>query len=176
MVCNTLGCETVSTYLEFVEQKVIEELQNELNNFNYFLDNFEDEINEKKQNKLNEIELINKEIIKKENMINKCCEMLEEGIYTKEKYLSRVNILEQDINALKSNLEGLNDIVDDDIDNVRSKIPILSKVLEEYWTLDPIQKNTLLKSIIEKIEYSKTIPKQRNKVDNNFDVKIYLHI
>lgn len=176
LVCNTLGCETVSTYLEFVEQKVIEELQNELNNFNYFLDNFEDEINEKKQNKLNEIELINKEIIKKENMINKCCEMLEEGIYTKEKYLSRVNILEQDISALKSNLEGLNDIIDDDIDNVRSKIPILSKVLEEYWTLDPIQKNTLLKSIIEKIEYSKTIPKQRNKVDDNFDLKIYLHI
>ena len=115
----------------------MQEIKNEpLDNFTYFLDNYEDEIKLKNQNKLNEIELNKKEIIKKENMINKCCEMLEEGIYTKEKYLSRVNILEQDISALKSNLEGLNDNIDDNVDNIRTTIPILSKVLDEYWTLD----------------------------------------
>lgn len=174
--CKTKGCKTISTYLDLLEKKVMQEIKNELDNFTYFLDNYEDEIQIKNQNKLNEIELIKKEIIKKENMINKCCEMLEEGIYTKEKYLSRVNILEHDINALKSNLEDLNDNIDDNVDNIRTTIPILSKVLDEYWTLDAKNKNTLLKSIIDKIEYSKTIPKQRNKVDNNFDVKIYLHI
>ena len=131
-----------------------------------------------KQDTINkEISIIESEILKKENMMNKACEMLEEGIYSKEKYLNRVNILERDLNALKSNLRDLKTKNYDETERYKTAIPILEKVLEAYWNLKPKHKNDLLKSIIEKIEYTKT---ERNKKWNiNPDLvqlKIYLKI
>jgi hypothetical protein len=103
--------------------------------------------------------------------------MLEEGIYTKEKYLSRVNILEADLKALKTNLESLKSTSFDESDRLKNAIPILSKVLDEYWNLNPKEKNELLKSIIEKVEYTKN---KRNTVHNKeirlFELKIFLKI
>ena len=110
-------------------------------------------------------------------MIDRCCEMLEEGIYTKEKYLKRVNTLESELNALKSNLEGLNNISFDDEEKALRTIPILEKVLDEYWNLTGKQKNEILKSFIEKIEYTKTTP-TRGQIANDkpIELKIYLRI
>ena len=172
----TNGC-VVRSYTDDVEKKVIQELENELKDFNYFLDNFNDEIEKKKEFINNEIIILNKEIDKKETMIDKCCEMLEEGIYSKEKYLSRVSILEKDLNALKVNLEALRTTNFDESDRIKSAVPILYKVLEEYWRLDTTQKNMLLKSIIEKIEYNKTTHNGRKKANLDLiDLKIFLKI
>lgn len=167
----------VRSYTDDVEVKVIQELQNELKDFNYFLDNFNEEIEKKKELLNNEINLIIKEIDKKEAMIERCCEMLEEGIYSKEKYLSRVNILEKDLSALKVNLESLKATNFDESDRIKSAVPILSKVLDEYWSLDPTQKNMLLKSIIEKIEYIKTQQNARKSVNLDLiELRIFLKI
>ena len=175
LYCRKVGCQNHGIYLETAEKRVIEELHNELDNFNYFLINYSDEIDKKKLNKENEIKLLQKEINKKESMINKCCEMLEEGIYTKEKYLSRVKVLEEELGSLKSNLSDLKAAPLDEADKVRTAIPKLEKVLNEYWNLSPKEKNLLLKSIIEKIEYTKT-KKKTWKSSDEFDLKIYLKI
>ena len=54
---------------------------------------------------------------------------------------------------------------------------MLEKVLKEYWNLNSVDKNTLLKSIIEKVEYTKTKRKQKkDEVDNNFELKIFYKI
>ena len=118
-----------------------------------------------------------KEITKKEGMVERCCEMLEEGIYTKEKYLSRVKVLEEDLSALNSNLEALNSISFDDDKKAIKTIPILEKVLDEYWNLTGKQKNEILKSFIEKIEYTK-ITSTRGQINNDkpIELKIYLRI
>lgn len=175
--CRTVGCPNVQEYCYIVENKVISELQSELKDFNYFLNNYENEMKSKQVTIKNEIAIIESEILKKENMINKACEMLEEGIYTKEKYLSRVNILEQDLNALKSNLRALNNINYDETERYKTAIPILEKVLDVYWDLKPKDKNDLLKSIIEKIEYTKTERNSKGNINPDLvDLKIYLKI
>ncbi len=175
--CMTRNCSNSGIKLEFVEKKLIEELQNELKEFNYFLENYNSEIEIKKNSIKNEMDLITKEITKKETMIERCCEMLEEGIYTKEKYLSRVNILEQDVNALKSNLESLKAINFDESERIKTAIPILENVLKEYWKLTPAEKNLLLKSIIEKIEYKKLVKKTVTKYNSDdFELIIFLKI
>ena len=175
--CLTFDCPTISNRLDDVEDQLILELKQELDNYNTFLENYSDEIEKKKESIDNEIKLIITEVNKKETMIEKCCEMLEEGIYTKEKYLSRVNILEADLKALKTNLESLKSTSFDESDRLKNAIPILSKVLEEYWNLNPKEKNELLKSIIEKVEYTKN---KRNTVHNKevrlFELKIFLKI
>ena len=175
LYCRTVGCKNHGIYLETVESRVIEELHSELDNFNYFLLNYGDEINKKKLSKENEIKLIKREISKKENMINKCCEMLEEGIYSKEKYLSRVKLLDEELKALKLNLSDLESSSFDEADKIKTAIPKLEKVLNEYWNLAPKEKNLLLKSIIEKIEYTKT-KKKTWKSSDEFDLKIFLKI
>lgn len=172
-----LYCGNISSNCDLVEHKLIDELKEELKNFNYFLENTNQELNKKKEQIENEKSILIKEISKKENMIDRCCEMLEEGIYTKEKYLKRINTLESELNALQSNLERLNDISFDDEEKALRTIPILEKVLDEYWNLTGKQKNEILKSFIDKIEYTKTTP-TRGQINNDkyIDLKIYLRI
>lgn len=175
--CRTVGCPNVQEYCYIVENKLISELQSELKDFNYFLNNYENEMKSKQDSIKKEIAIIESEILKKENMINRACEMLEEGIYSKEKYLSRVNILEDDLKALKSNLKDLKTINYDETERYKTAIPILEKVLEKYWDLKPKHKNDLLKSIIEKIEYTKTERNTKGNINPDLvDLKIFLKI
>lgn len=175
--CLKPNCPTVLSYFDVVEKRIIEELKEELKNFNYFIENYGEEI--EKQNKLKEHELVllRKEVAKKDGMINKACEMLELGVYTKEKYLSRVNILEADKKALQGQITAIEVSFSDEQTKIRKAIPILEKCLDAYWGLNAQEKNDLLKSFIEKIEYSKT--KRNNRWNNSIDdmqLKIYLKI
>lgn len=176
--CIRYGCKTSSAYMEVVEKKIISELKNELANFNVFLDNYSEEIKQKNKLQEDEIKLLNKEIDKRNKMIDKACEMLELGVYSKEKYLSRVNILEGELNVLKTNLERIKSalVVCED-KKIRKAIPILEKVLDEYWSFDVKQKNDILKSIIEKIEYTKTKRNSKwDKASDDLSLKIFLKI
>lgn len=175
--CKNKHCNNKSAYFHFVEKKLIEELENELKNFNYFLENTADENKKIKEAKEKEKAFIKVNIKKKKEMIERCCEMLEEGIYSKERYLDRVQAIEEDLKALNLKYEELDAYEYDEEDRVKTAIPILEKVLKEYWNLSSIDKNRLLKTIIEKVEYTKTKRKSvKDEVDNNFELKIFLKI
>ena len=114
---------------------------------------------------------INAEIIKKESMIEKCCELLEEGIYSKEKYISRVKILEDELNGLLENRQQLLDDTDEqEIEHIKTGIPILEKCIQKYDQMDVKAKNEILRSLIEKIEYNK---REKGK---SFQLKIFMKI
>ena len=182
IACRTRHCTNSGTYLEIIEKAIIEELKKELAGFNYFLENYGVEIEKNKITKQKEIELINKEIAKKEAMLNKCCELLEQGIYTIEKYTERVNILDSELVSLKENLKELeNNNADEKEETIKNAIPILEKVVsEEYWNLNAEEKNKLLKSIVEKIEFTKEKPNGSwdvlNNTVNKIDLKIFMKI
>lgn len=181
LCCRTRHCTNSGTYIDIIEKAIIEELKKELSGFNYFLENYGVEIEKNKITKQKELEIINKEITKKEAMINKCCELLEQGVYTIDKYTQRVNALENDLSDLKNNLiEIENSVKDTKKDHIQNAIPILEKVIDEYWNLNPEEKNKLLKSIIERIELKKD---KRNKswdvlnnVGNKLELKIFMKI
>lgn len=178
--CSKTGCPNIQSNIDIVESKVINELKKELKGFNYFIENSSEELKIKKDNINKEKQIISNEISKKEAMINRCCEMLEEGIYTKEKYLQRVNVLENDLSVLKSNLRDLNAIKLDDNERILQAIPILENVIDEYWNLSVEGKNAILKSIISKIEYLKTEKSswynKKAHVPDLIDLKLYLKI
>ena len=156
---------------------MIQELEEELKNFNYFLENTADETKKIKELKEKEKSFIKSNIEKKKAMIDRCCEMLEEGIYSKDRYLERVQAIEEDLKALNLKYEELSIIEVDEEDRVKKAIPILENVLKEYWNLNSSDKNTLLKTIIDKVEYTKTKRKSiKDEFDNNFELKIFLKI
>ena len=166
--CKAIDCNTVSSKLNDIEAQVITELRAELQGFKYYLDNQAEEDRRKTESRNNEINLIKQTIKKKEKALDTCCELLEEGVYTREQYFKRVNVLNEDIEALQGNLEALRAISDDKSESIRSTVPILEKCLDKYYDLSVTEKNKVLKSFIEKIIYKRT--------DNKHNAPFYLQI
>lgn len=153
--CPTLKCPTRSVKLEDLERYILDGLKKELKDFNYFVDNYAQEIKKQRSNIEKEIEILTIELNKKLEMIERACEMLESGIYTKELFTRRVNVLETDIKALKESIEDLKNKPIEDDEKAYKAIPILEKVLKKYSSLDTKEKNLLLKSIVGRVEYTR---------------------
>lgn len=168
--CTTLNCETKSTKLVKIEDQILKELSEELKGFKYYLDNQAEEDRRQSESRNNEINIIKQAIKKKEKALDTCCELLEDGVYTRDQYFKRVNVLNEELESLQSNLEALKDISDDKSESIRSTVPILEKCIEKYPGLDPKDKNIILKSIIEKIEYNKRISRGK------FNLMIFLKL
>ena len=174
--CKNIACTVGSSRLSTVESEIIKALQTELDNFNAYLLNYDSEIKAKKIKVKNEIELLNKEIDKKETMITRACEFLEEGIYTKDKYLERVSILNKDIDSIRSAIKELESNNFEEHKQITSAVPILNKVLADYYKVGIEERNALLKSIIKKIVYSKNVACYNSKNNIHFDLDINLKV
>lgn len=175
--CHRYGCKTVLSNFDLVEKRIIGELKTELSGFNYFLDNYGAEIEKKQNAKEKERAVILKQIDKKEAMMNKACEMLEMGIYDLDKFLYRTNQINAEKKALEKKLTEIDTAPMQNVERVRTAIPILEKCLDEYWKLDAKSKNEMLKAIIERVEYSKMQRNDRwDKSVDHLDLKIYLKI
>lgn len=153
--CPTLRCATRSVKLEDLERYILDELKKELKGFNYFIENYASQIKEQKESQEREIALLNAELTKKVEMIERACEMLESGIYTKELFTRRVNVLETDIKGLKENIKAIENKPIQDDEKAFKAIPILEKVLEKYNGLDTEEKNLILKSIVGRVDYTR---------------------
>ena len=170
--CKAFRCITSASKLVDIEAQVIKELQEELKGFKYYLDNQADEDRKKAEARDNEISIITQAIKKKERALDNCCELLEDGVYTRDQYFKRVNVLTEERDALQANLAALRANSEDKSESVRSAVPILEKCIENYYNLSIPDRNKVLKSIIEKIEYTRTDPTRRAP----FSLKIYLKI
>lgn len=153
--CITHGCKNRRIVCHKIEDAVLNELKKELKDFNYLLNNYEEEIKSKRQERDDELKRIKSELSKQQNAINVACEMLENGVYTKELFTSRVNIIENKINELKRQIDELNALEIKDDERANKAVPILLKVIDKYDTLDAKEKNNLLKKIIKRIDYTR---------------------
>lgn len=169
--CNTLNCPTHSAKFDDVESQLLLELSEALRGFQKYIEDNSSRIELKASERANLSDKIEAEILKKESMLERCCELLEEGIYTKEKYLQRVKILEDDLAGLLETKNHLAyDTDEEEIENIKTGIPILEKCLQKYHEMDVEAKNEILRSLIDKIEFSKHA---RGK---SFDLRIYMKI
>jgi DNA invertase Pin-like site-specific DNA recombinase len=153
--CITHGCKNRRIVCPAIETALLEKLKTELKDFNYLLDNYEDELKSKRQKRDEEIEIISKEIEKQHNAINVACEMLESGVYTKELFTKRTNIIEGKLKELNAQLTELENLEIKEDERANKALPILSKVIDKYDTLDAKEKNNLLKKIIKSIDYTR---------------------
>ena len=172
--CPNMNCNTSGAAKERVEALLLKELQESLNNFNYLLDNYETETANKKDHIENEIKALKNDITKKEGQINKACEMLELGVYSKEKFMERTNILESAIKSNEERIDELNAVTYEN-DNIKQAIPIIEEVLKDYNILSVENKNKLLKAIIDHIDFIKDKRNDRSKKEE-LKLNIYLKI
>lgn len=145
LTCVNPACSVhKSIRLDKVEPVVLSELKTALADFNYFLD----ETPEKEPN--TEVDLLKSELSAKQNQFDRACEMLEQGIYTIERFKTRSAAIQQDIDNIKARINEIKTAPREDL-RAKNAIPILEKVLEKYDTLGRAAKNKILRSIINKI-------------------------
>ena len=153
--CITHGCKNRRIVCPTIEDALLDRLKTELKDFNYLLDNYEEELKSKRQERDEEIGRVSKEIEKQHNALNVACEMLENGVYTMDLLKRRTNIIEGKLKELNAQLETLQSLEIKEDERANKALPILSKVIDKYDTLDAKEKNNLLKKIIKSIDYTR---------------------
>lgn len=153
IVCQSNRCITRQSNLEMVENMVIEALKKELERQQTILASYNTEKQDNRDDKT--LEFLQAEIAKKDKMMERVDELYELGDYSRSKYLERSQKLQAQKAELMKQLEEIEKRISERDNNRKNAVPILTKVLDEYHTLDVKGKNDLLKMIIETITYRK---------------------
>ncbi len=157
LVCSNLNCSTVSSRLDIVETQVLEALKDHLNDYHYFLDNYEEEITKTVVNNQMQIENIQEKIAKLKKAKKNNLRSYNMEDISREDYLEEKEAIETDITNLEKKLAQFqNTKQSDQMLKAKKAIPILEQCITEYATLTIPEKNEMLRTIIKKIKYSKT--------------------
>ena len=175
-MCSNQNCDMVSCVLQKLEKEILNELKHQLKDFNYYVDNYEEEIiKERKDNQKIITKLTNKLTNLNTEMKNLRRAYNREE-FTYDEYLEDKKDIENEIESLKEQLEEFsNSDESDTLIKYKKAIPILTKCIDEYDNLSIAEKNENLKSIIEKITYYKTkrLNWRKNEED---DMKIHIEL
>lgn len=170
--------ENVGSNIEIVEEKLIQSLQILLAKYKIELINNDnsdiDELLTMNQQSMNNYIA---ELEKTKNQLNKTYDLLEQEIYTKEIFKERSNTLKSQIKEINSNIEDLKEDKEKILKRKNNKeilVPKIENVIDSYYQTDNIElKNKLLKSVLEKVTYSKMNPKTKDDFKLTLYPKIY---
>jgi DNA invertase Pin-like site-specific DNA recombinase len=179
LICQNINCKCVSSNLKYVEDKIIEMLKEELKDYKYYVDNYEEEHNSTLDDINKKIDKLDKKLLSIQNDLLNSLIKYNQNKITEEEYA----FLKDYTNKEKYRLEGLKMVLkeqleNDKLDNKRKAIPILEKCLNEYYNLSVKEKNMLLQAILEKVTYYKVLKDGRwNKsTRDDFTLEIFLKI
>lgn len=170
--------ENVGSNIEIVEDKLIKSLQILLDKYKIELVN-NDNSDVDKLLTLNQQSIDNYliELEKSKNQLNKTYDLLEQEIYTKEVFIERSNTLKAQIKEINSNIENLREEKEKFLKRKNNKeilVPKIENVIDSYYQTDNIElKNKLLKSVLEKVTYTKINPKNKDDFKLTLYPKIY---
>lgn len=176
LMCSTNYCGNVSSELEIVEHRLIDYLNAVLSEFNNYIDNYEEEI--KKEARSNEkiLRQVDNKIEKLKKSLKNALRNWNDEKMDDEEYYELKAELKDEIKILENQrTEILKDDKEEKITRYKKSVPQISKVLSEYHTLDIANKNLLLKTIVERVEYSKSSGGRWNKDQrDNFKLNVSL--
>lgn len=178
LMCPVTSCDNISSYLHLVENKLLKVLEDWLKDYK-----LEIKQQEKKETNLEtgiirqSIEKLDDELKTLNKQLNSLHDLLEQGIYSTDVFLERSKILNNKINSTKTDKKELEEKLKQSATREESKktiIPKVERVLEIYHTLeDPAAKNKLLKEVVEKAVYTKTVNGRWHNKPDNFDLVLY---
>ena len=169
--CERIGCSTVASHLKVVEKQLIETMQEDLKNYNYYLGNYEKEVIKEHKNYSKEIAKIDKNIKSIDNQLLNALVNFNSSAITSEEYQSLKIYLTDKKKALESTKNELKTHIENDkITVFRKRVPILEKCIEKYFELSVADKNKLLKSLIKRIDYFKTESSRHKEVNIELNI------
>ena len=173
MVCS--NCLNRSTKLDILEKTIIESLERWL--VGYKIDISENDI--KKSNSttikdykkmLSNLEKELDELAKQKDGLH---DFLERRIYDIDTYLNRLKNISDRIDTINDSIKYIKNEINKETEKNQAKVeflPSLEYLLENYATYTIEEKNKLLKSVLDKVTYTKN-HKKRDEYD--FDIVLY---
>lgn len=177
--CPNSKCTNISAPLYLIEQKLIEGLAEWADEYelNWPKKDWEDtEIStatyqhsvDSMQGKLDTIT----------KQLSAAYDLLEQGIYTLQVFQERRSTLEKQKEESETELQRLNRALEISQARARAKrefLPTIRHIVDTYWTIDDVLvKNTMLKEVLEKVDYLKTERnKKGGKGNANFSIYFY---
>lgn len=165
----TNSCGNKSSKFEYVENRLISELEKYLEKYKFDISNElitnDSDLYKKQYNE------ISKEQTTLLNQKNKLFDLLERGLYDEQLFLDRSKNIDARINIVKSNLNKIQLLIDKEkVGMTEDSIITFENAIAVYkYTDDVSEKNKLLKNILYKIDYYKD-KTQRN---DDFELVIY---
>ncbi len=174
LICQNRLCDNKSTRFDYVEQRMLDVLQEWLSNYkaqwkkHKNLSPSSDAIELRKA----ALATVQKELGELEKQKDRLHDLLERGIYDEDTYLERSQILADRIEAAKESLINAEAALDIEIKRAQAQqeiIPKVESVLKLYHRTEDInKKNALLKSVVESAVYRK----ERHQVGDEFELVI----
>lgn len=166
-ICPTRGCPSISDYLDKVEKEVLRSLAEICDGYKYQLPT-EKISNNALESKRAIMEAKQKAVDDISSRREKLFDFLERGIYTETVFTERMGKLENDLKEATASLDTV--VTDYEVLSRKIKerdefIPKCETLLASYDSLSPVEKNTSLKELIDKIVYTKNIKNKRGNVD-----------
>lgn len=173
-ICCRRCKDNIGSNINFVEDKLLQALNILLADYKIMLINNDtsdtDELLKINNESISNYEL---EIDKLKQQLNKTYDLLEQEVYTKEVFTERSNLIKNQLEEISINIQNLKNDNNRILNNQKNKeifIPKIENVIEAYYKTDDAQeKNKLLKSILEKVEYLKINPSDKE----DFKLKLY---
>lgn len=167
-------CLNRATKLHIVENIILEELNNWLNEYEIEISNIDTDDNIIIDDYKKIIDNLNKELSELDKQKNNLHDFLERGIYDVDTFLDRQKNISDRVELIQKNINDTKMLIDNEMKKEQAKsdlIPVLKNVLEQYYNIDDIVlKNNLLKSVLDKVVYTKN-HKRRDEYD--FSIVLY---
>lgn len=178
LLCPYTSCPTVSSKLSLVEKAVIDGIEEIVEEYklNSNINMPAEAINSGITSKQNLIHEKESELERLNNQKAKQYDLLEQGIYTTEVFLERSKAIAESAQACSDSIEKLKEEINRDkalIEQQAEFIPRCEELLNNYWSLDTESKNKMLKSLIEKVIYTKD---SKNTYGHGNDINFELDI
>lgn len=177
-MCSNQNCDMVSCNLQRIEESILNELRKVLKEFNYYVDNYEEEIIRERLDNQKTIAKLNNKLDSLKQERKNLLRARNREEYSYEDYLELKQDIESEIDEIISQLEEFeNDDESATLTRYKKAIPKLQQCLDEYDTMTIPQKNETLKSIVKRVTYSKTKRLNwRKKEDDDLELVIELKI
>ncbi|WP_394522740.1 recombinase family protein [Lacrimispora sp. JR3] len=160
-LCKTHGCPTVGSFYYLVEERLIQFLKDTLKQYKIKIqgENFNN-WNEVLERKMTMRSNLTNEENKLQHQLDTVYDYFEQKLYSLELFRKRSGDLTKKIEENKKSLEQIDREISDIQQRIVRKeqcIPHFENILKSYTqTEDPLQKNALLKQVVDHVFYAKT--------------------
>ena len=164
--CRNSWCDTVGTSMDMVMNDLFQNLRHELEKVDV---EYEPEEKSQLPTLKSQLEQAKKKLSTFETKRDNIHDFLEDGTYTKAKFVDRMNKLDEEEQQVIALIDELNHQLSFEKErdaNQNQVIPAISNALEVFELCNARQKNILLKSFIHKIMYT------RESKQDDFQLKI----
>lgn len=176
--CTNRKCDCVSAPIFLVEQSVLDSMRKWLSGYIYHINQQDLSPAEADNSTEKTIAELTEELKKIDVQINSTYDMLEQKVYTTEVFTQRNKALTERKEKIENRIARLRQTlitIQNDRIARQEIIPHIRYVIAAYKDCTTAEeKNTLLKSVLNRIEYSKSEPNRRGHLNNaNFTVDVF---